>query len=187
MFSWPNLSWYVCWKIYEWKVSRRIWGTMWIGTDGKGWCRDLICGAMLIGTDDKGWCRDLIWGAMLIGTDDKGCSHDLIWSAAFTQNDVTERFDDHLEWICDWNSSDTMLSWPNLWCYVDWKGCEIMFLRYQFNVRCGLEQMWKDAVMTKFEFLCGMEQMIRDVVMTQFEVLCELEMVWKEAFTTNLR
>jgi hypothetical protein len=57
----------------------------------------------------------------------------------------------------------------------------------QFEVLFGLEQMRKDAVLTKFEVLWGMEQMIKDAVMTQFEVICGLERVWKEAFTTNLR
>jgi hypothetical protein len=47
----------------------------------------------------------------------------------------------------------------------------------QFEVLCGLEQMRKDAVMTKFEVLLGMEQMKRDAVMIQFEVLCGLERV----------
>jgi hypothetical protein len=28
---------------------------------------------MWIRTDDRGWCHDLIWGDMCIGTDDIGC------------------------------------------------------------------------------------------------------------------
>jgi hypothetical protein len=107
--SWPNLRWYVYWKRYEWKVSRPIWGSM------------------SIGTDDKEWCHDLIWGAMLIGTDDKRHSHDLIWSATLIRKDVTERFDDQLERICDLKSCETMMSWPNLRWYVVWKESERRF------------------------------------------------------------
>jgi hypothetical protein len=129
MLSWPNLRWSVYWWWYVWKISRPIWWTMWIGTDVKGCCHDQIWGYMWNGTDDKGWCPDLIWCSMLIGTDDKRCSHDLIWSATLIRKDVSERFDDQLEWICDWNSCEKMQSWPNLRCYVDWKGCERKILR----------------------------------------------------------
>jgi hypothetical protein len=60
-----------------------------------------------------------------------------------------------------------------MWIRNDVKGS----FHGQFEVICGLEQMGKDAVMTKFEVKCGMEQMIRDAVMTQFEVLCGLEIM----------
>jgi hypothetical protein len=33
---------------------------MWIGTDVKGCCHDLILGFMVNGTDDKGCCHDSI-------------------------------------------------------------------------------------------------------------------------------
>jgi hypothetical protein len=76
----PSLRWQVYWRRYEWKISRTIWGNMWKVTD------------------EKGWCPDLNWGDMLIGTDDKDCCYDLIWSAALIPKDLTERFDDQLEW-----------------------------------------------------------------------------------------
>jgi hypothetical protein len=42
------------------KLSRPIWSTMWIRSD------------------DRVWCHDLLWGDIWIGTDDKGCWHDEI-------------------------------------------------------------------------------------------------------------
>jgi hypothetical protein len=40
--------------------SRPILSTMWIRTDDRGWCNDVIWGDMWIGTDDKGFCHDQI-------------------------------------------------------------------------------------------------------------------------------
>jgi hypothetical protein len=71
------------WKLCESKLSRPLWDTIWIGTDMAGFCHDLIWVDLWIGTDDKGWC------------------HDLFCSAKLITKDVTERFDDKLEWIYD--------------------------------------------------------------------------------------
>jgi hypothetical protein len=71
MLSWPNLKCYVDWKWCDRKLSQPIWSIMWIRTD------------------DRGWCNDLIWGAL--------------WTTA---------------------DCELMLSWINLKCYVDWKGCD---------------------------------------------------------------
>jgi hypothetical protein len=141
MLSWPNSRCSLDWKRCDWKFTRRIWGTIWIVSDMKWWCHDLIWGdtcirkdemkisrsiwcTMWIGSDDIGRCHDLIWGAILIGTDEKRCWYELIWSDILIRKYVIERFDDQLEWLFGGTVLETMLSWPNLRCYVDWKGCE---------------------------------------------------------------
>jgi hypothetical protein len=64
------------------KLSRPIWCILWIGTD------------------DKRWCHDLIWGALWIGRDVKKYSHDLIWTVMTIGNYLTGRFHEKFELIC---------------------------------------------------------------------------------------
>jgi hypothetical protein len=76
-----------------------------------------------------------------------GCCNDLIWRATLIRKDVTEWFDDQLEWIFDWNSCETMLVWPNLRCYVDfermWKEDFTTNLRYNVDWnRCERMLSW---------------------------------------------
>jgi hypothetical protein len=58
-----------------------------------------------------------------------------------------------------------MLSWPNLKCYVNWKGCEGTF-HDKFELTQALQQIRMDAVMTEYEVLFGLEQMWKNAVMT---------------------
>jgi hypothetical protein len=60
MRTWRNLKGYMDWEICDRKISRPIWNNIWIRSDDRGWCHDLICGEMWIGTDDKGCCHDPI-------------------------------------------------------------------------------------------------------------------------------
>jgi hypothetical protein len=48
------------WEVCDRKISRTIWNTMWIRSDDRGWCHDLIWGVMWIGTDEKDCCHDQI-------------------------------------------------------------------------------------------------------------------------------
>jgi hypothetical protein len=41
----------VDWILCDRKLSRPIWSTMWIISDDRGWCHDLILGALWIGAD----------------------------------------------------------------------------------------------------------------------------------------
>jgi hypothetical protein len=56
MLSWPNSRCSFDWKRCGWKLSRPIWGTIWIESDVKWCCHDLICGVMCIG---KIWMEDI--------------------------------------------------------------------------------------------------------------------------------
>jgi hypothetical protein len=49
---------------------------MWIRTDDRGWCRDLIWGDIWIGSDDIGCCLDQIYIAMCIGKNVRGSFHE---------------------------------------------------------------------------------------------------------------
>jgi hypothetical protein len=49
---------------------------MWIRTDDRGWCHDLICGDLWIGTDDIGCCLDQMYIAMRIGKNVRGRFHE---------------------------------------------------------------------------------------------------------------
>jgi hypothetical protein len=44
------LKWYVDWNECDRNISRPIWCTMWIRTDDRWWCHDLILRALLIET-----------------------------------------------------------------------------------------------------------------------------------------
>jgi hypothetical protein len=128
MLSWQNLNCNMDWKECFRKLSRPIWSTMWIRSDDRGWCHDLIWGDLWIGTnseimiywpnlkcyvywewcerklslpilstiwirtDDRGLCHDLICGALWIGTYENDCFHDLLWSAMWTGKVVSGRF-----------------------------------------------------------------------------------------------
>jgi hypothetical protein len=80
--SWTNIKLYVDWKWFYRTISRPIWITMWIITN------------------DRGWCHDVIWGDKWIGTDDIGCSHDQIGSAMWIGNNVTGSYKDKFEVLC---------------------------------------------------------------------------------------
>jgi hypothetical protein len=59
---WPNLRWYVYWNIYEWKISRPIWGTMLIVTDDRGYCHDLVWSVTMIRKDvTERFYDQLLW------------------------------------------------------------------------------------------------------------------------------
>jgi hypothetical protein len=213
MLSWPNSRCSVDWKRCDWKLSRPISGTMLIVSDVKWCCHDLIWGDicsgkryewkisrpiwvnMWIGTDDKGWCHDLIWGAILIGTDDKDCCHDLIWIATLIQKDVTERFDDQLQWLFDWNSCETMLSWLNLRCYVDLNGSERKFSHQIWGTMwigtdvkvCCHDEIWgvmwngtddKGCCHDSFWGAMWIGTGVKGSFHDQFDLLCGLEQIW---------
>jgi hypothetical protein len=82
MLSWPNLKCYVNWKGCNRKLSQQIWNNLWIITD------------------DRGWCHDVIWVDMWIGTDDIGCCLDQIYIDMYIGKNVTSSFYDHLEVQC---------------------------------------------------------------------------------------
>jgi hypothetical protein len=65
------------------EASRPIWSTMWISSV------------------DPGWRHDLIWSGMWIGTDDNVCCHDKLGSAMRIVNDVTRRFHEKFEVLCE--------------------------------------------------------------------------------------
>jgi hypothetical protein len=64
------------WKGCDRKLSWQIWSTMWIRTDDRGWCHDLLWGAMWIGIDVNECCHDLFWSAMRIGKYETGSFHE---------------------------------------------------------------------------------------------------------------
>jgi hypothetical protein len=121
---------------------------------------------MWIRSDDRGLCLDLIWGEMWIGID-----------------------------------SELKLSWPNMKCYLDWKGSytkhsrpiwSIMWIRsgdrgwchdliwghiwiLTDDTGCCLDQIYiapcigKDVTGSfhdQFEVICGLEQMLLDEALT---------------------
>jgi hypothetical protein len=53
MLSWPNLKCYEDWNGSDRKIPRPYASNMWIRTDDRGWCQDLIWCAIWIGTDVK--------------------------------------------------------------------------------------------------------------------------------------
>jgi hypothetical protein len=65
------------------EASRPIWSNMWISSDGRG------------------LRHDLIWGDRWIGTDDKICCHDQTGSAMRMVKDVTRRFHEQFEVLCE--------------------------------------------------------------------------------------
>jgi hypothetical protein len=99
MLYWHILKCYEDWKWYDTKISRRIWGTIWIRTDDRGWCHDQILGDIWIGTDDKGWCHDKILCAMWIGKDVKGSFHEKFYVIYFC---------DRCERMLSWSSTRAM-------------------------------------------------------------------------------
>jgi hypothetical protein len=82
MLLWPNLKCYVDWKWCYRKISRPIGSNIWIRTN------------------DRGWCHDVILGDMWIGTDDKRCSHDQIGCAMRIGKNLTGSFNDKFEVLC---------------------------------------------------------------------------------------
>jgi hypothetical protein len=97
MLSWPNLRCNLGWNVCDRNFSPPTWITMWIRSDDKGWCHDVIWGALWIETDsgillwlpnmkcyldwkicDRKLSRP-IWYTMWIRSDDGGWCHDLIW------------------------------------------------------------------------------------------------------------
>jgi hypothetical protein len=75
----------------------------------------------------------------------------------------------------------------------------------KFEVPCELKQMWKNAVMTKYEVLCGLEKFAtgrfhekiwsnmwirtddRGWYLTKFEVICGKELMIKDFVMTNIK
>jgi hypothetical protein len=96
MLSWPNLKWYVDSKEYYRKISRPTLSSIWISSDDRVWCHDLIWGALWIGRDSEiiflwpnlkcnvDWKISFwklsrpIWSTMWIRSGDRGWCHDLI-------------------------------------------------------------------------------------------------------------
>jgi hypothetical protein len=85
------------------KFSRPIWSTMWIRTDDRGSCNNIIWHDIWIGTDVKGCCVDQstvlygldsmwqevswqMWSNIWIRTDDTGWCLDLIWCALWFEH-----------------------------------------------------------------------------------------------------
>jgi hypothetical protein len=105
MLSLHNLKCYVDWKGCDRELSRTIWSTMWIKTDDRGWCHDLIWGARWIRTNPEimkfwpvlRWYIDRNrWYGMLPGP--------------------------ILKFYVDWNECDRMISrptWSNMWIRTD--------------------------------------------------------------------
>jgi hypothetical protein len=58
MLYWLKIKWFVDWKWCYRKPSRPIWSTMWISSDDRRWCHDLIWGDMWIGTYDIRCCHE---------------------------------------------------------------------------------------------------------------------------------
>jgi hypothetical protein len=77
MLSWSNLNCYVDSKGCDVKLSRPIWGKMWIRTDDRRWRHDINWGDIWIGTDIIGCCLEKI---KLL------CGLESIWKEAFTIN-----------------------------------------------------------------------------------------------------
>jgi hypothetical protein len=127
-------NFYVDWKGWHRKLSRKIWSNIWIRTDDVGWYLDLIGDALWIGTIclimlswhnlkcyvDWKWCdRKLsrqIWSNIWIRTDDGGLYFHLIWDALWIGTNCL-----------------IMLSWHNLKCYVDWKWRDRVLSRQIWN------------------------------------------------------
>jgi hypothetical protein len=55
---------------------------------------------MWIRSDDRGWCYDLIWGDMWIGTDEIGCCLDQKYITRCIGKPVTSSFHDQFEVLC---------------------------------------------------------------------------------------
>jgi hypothetical protein len=104
MLSWHNLKSYVDWKGCDRNLSPTIWSKLWIRTDDKGWCYDLIWKDICIEIDDIngvmakfkmlcGFKRILKevsrpnLSRMWISSDDMGWCHDLIWDALWIGTD----------------------------------------------------------------------------------------------------
>jgi hypothetical protein len=67
MLSLPNLKCFVDWKGCGKKISRTFLSTMWLRTNDREWCHDVIWSDMWIGRDDIGCCLEQIYIAMCIG------------------------------------------------------------------------------------------------------------------------
>jgi hypothetical protein len=77
MLSLPYMKCYVDWKIFDRKLSRPIWCTMWFRSSDRGWCHDVTLKSYV---DMKLWYRMLYWPsiyiAMGIGNNVRGIFHD---------------------------------------------------------------------------------------------------------------
>jgi hypothetical protein len=124
-------------------------------------CLNLKCSV------DWKWCdRKLsrpIWNNMWIRTDDIIWCHDLIWGALWTAADC-----------------EIMLSWLNLKCYVDWKGCDRKLSRLIWrNLRNNTDDIgwchdliWGDMWIWTDDIWCCLNQI--------YILLCVLERMWQE-------
>jgi hypothetical protein len=140
MLSLHKLKCYVDWNGCDRKLSRPIWSTMWIRTEDRGWCHDLIWGVMsleqlrtyavmnkfevLSGLEGCG--RKIsrpIWSTIWNSTDDRGWCLDLIWGALWIGTDMKEWCHDQT-WSAKWTGN-----------YVTGSNHD------QFEVISGLEQM----------------------------------------------
>jgi hypothetical protein len=146
MMSRPFLKCYVDWNGCYRKLSRTIWRTMWIRSDDRGLCHDLIWGALWNWTDSEiklSWPNlkcylDLkiiyrkhsrpIWSTMWIRSGDRGWSHDLIWGHIWIWTDDTGCCLDQI--------------YIAMWIGTDVRGN----IHDQFEVLCGLEQVMEDDV-----------------------------------------
>jgi hypothetical protein len=158
MLSLPNSRCSVDWKKCDWKISRPISGNMWIVSDVKWCCHDLICGDMCIGkiwiediktnirffVDWHRWKRMMSWRNLSCYIDWNRWYGMLSWpnlKSYIHSKGCDRKIWRQLEFICDWNGCETMLSWHNLRWSLDWNGCE-KNCSLPYKVLCGLEQMW---------------------------------------------
>jgi hypothetical protein len=129
MLSWPNWKWYVDLKVYDRKLSRPIWSTMWFRTYDTRWSLDLIWGALwleqlwiyavmtsfelLCGLEGCGRIISRpIWSNMWIRTDDIWSWYYLIFNAMWIRTGDNG-------WYHDLIWSDIWIESVDEWCCHD--------------------------------------------------------------------
>jgi hypothetical protein len=153
---------YVDWKGCDKTLSRTDWSTMWIRTDDRECCHDLIWGALWIGSysvimlsrpnlkcyvDRKGCDRKIslsIRSTIWIITHDKGWCHDLNFGDIRIGTDVICY---QIKFYVDWKEWDRKLT-PPIWSIMWISSDETWWCLDLIWGAQWLEQRWNNAVMT---------------------------------------
>jgi hypothetical protein len=152
---------------------------MWIGNDVTGRYNLSI---VWIRTDDRGLCHNLIWGDMWIGTDYKLCCHDQRDRAMWIGKDGIRNIHDKFEikyalqqiWkyadmrcYVDWIRCEIMLLWPYGMCYMDLKGCDRDFSR----------QIWSSIWIKSDELESNHDLILGDILIRKCVIWCCLDQI----------